>query len=75
MNLILRFLFIKGKSYLHNSLILTKQLVQQFILSYTWPKSFHLPLTGNFHHHLSVLCDLEQIFLAGYHSHSTACVP
>lgn len=75
MNLIsLRLLFIKAKSDLYNSLIITKQLVQQFMLSYTWPKSFHLPLTGNFQYHLSVLCNFEQIFHSGYHNHSTTCV-
>lgn len=71
MNLILlRFLFIKGRSYLYNSLIITKQLVQWFILSYTRSKSFHLPLTDNFQYHLSVLCNFEQIFHSGYHNHS-----
>lgn len=76
MNLILwRFLFIKGKSYLYSSSIITNQLVQWFILSYTWPKSFHLPLTGNFQYHLSVLCNLEQSFHSGYHNDSTTCVP
>lgn len=74
MNLILwRFLFIKGKSYLYRSSIITNQLVQWFILSYPWPKSF--PLTGNFRYHLIVLCNLEQSFHSGYHNDSTTCVP